>query len=68
MRLVELLDRNRVRAVINVDHISSFRLDHGTVCIMLSSGESVHTMFTTIEAAIDFIFRAQSVILNGGNQ
>ena len=68
MRLVELLDRNRTRAVINVDHISSFRLDHGTVCIMLSSGEAVHTMFTTIEAAIDFVFRAQSVILNGGNQ
>lgn len=68
MRLVEIFGKNEERLVINVDHISSFRIEQGTVCLLLASGESVHTLFTTIEAAVDFLYRSQSLILRGGNE
>ena len=64
MRLIAIENHHTtVNAVVNADHICSIYQEKGVVIVTTADGRFLHTKFTDIDHAVDFIQRASSVSL-----
>ena len=65
MNFIQMTDLHGATVAINPLNITSVRIYNATVCVILGP-DQISTQFTNIEAAVDYIQRAKSIILTKG--
>jgi hypothetical protein len=69
MRFINIENRDGVRVAINTDAIGHIEFwgDAHSYVVLWCAGRAISTKFTSIEAAVDYIQRAQSISLTQGD-